>query len=375
MRLRFFIYGRMAFAVLAVLFFLSTVYTLNLKLLLLPSLLAAYYLAIWFLAGQDPGPGVIVPQYAPPADMSPAEMRYLLTSTSDRKTVAAVLAHLAAHKVISIRPEGDGYRITLLVNEPPASLPPEEASAFDALAQLQSLAGPEGASAASPARTFLFRPSHGRNLSLVASIVAGSLIRRTGSLYFKRNLRYSLPAVAVSVGAALVTSAIVGKHGEAIFLTLWFLLFSLGLGLIIATNVVRALRDAFSGLLSAKNFARTVVPLPIFLAIPGFVAVQIARASTPTFAWVLLSLVAVNIVGGIAIQTVTPLGRERMDQIEGFKQFLATVELDRLNRMNDPHLTPALLNDYMAYAIALDLKETWGDHLANALFMTTTSAG
>jgi hypothetical protein len=229
--------------------------------------------------------------------------------------------------------------------------------------------------AGSTARTFVFRPSHGRNLSLVASIVAGSLIRRTSSLYFQRNLRYSLPAVAVSIGAALVTSVIVSKHGDATFLTLWFLLFSLGLGLMIATNVVRALRDAFSGLLSAKNIARTVVPLPIFLGIPCFVAVQIARASEPLFAWVLVSVVVINIAGGIAIQTVTPLGRERMDQIEGFKQFLATVELDRLNRMNDPHLTPALLNDYMAYAIALDLKEAWGDHLANALFMTTTAAG
>jgi hypothetical protein len=373
MRLRFLIYGRMAFAALAVLFFPSVVYSYDFKLLLLPSLLLAYYLVVWFLVGQDPKPGIVVPQYAPPANMSPAEMRYLLTSTADRKTVAAVLAHLAAHNVISICPEGDGYRITLLANEPPDSLPLEEASAFNALAQLQSLASSEGMAAGPASRAFVFRPAHGRNLSLVASIVAGSLIRRTSSLYFQRNLRYSLPAVAVSIGAALVTSVIVSKHGDATFLTLWFLLFSLGLGLMIATNVVRALRDAFSGLLSAKNIARTVVPLPIFLGIPGFVAVQIARASEPLFAWVLVSVVVINIAGGIAIQTVTPLGRERMDQIEGFKQFLATVELDRLNRMNDPHLTPALLNDYTAYAIALDLKEAWGDHLANALFMTTTA--
>jgi hypothetical protein len=36
--------------------------------------------------------------------------------------------------------------------------------------------------------------------------------------------------------------------------------------------------------------------------------------------------------------------------------------------MNDPHMTPALMNDYLAYAIALDLKEAWGDHLSSALF-------
>jgi Predicted membrane protein (DUF2207) C-terminal domain len=375
MRLRVFIYGRMALAAAAVLFFPSAVYTLDFKLLLLPSLLVAYYLAVWFLAGQDPKPGVIVPHYAPPDDMSPAEMRYLLIGASDRKTVAAVLAHMAAQKIIAIQPQGDGYLITRLVDRAPDTLPPEEASAFDALTELEELANAEKQPPVGlPPRTFLFRPTQKQNLSLVASVVAGSLIKRIGSLYIKRNLRYSLPAVLVSVVVALILAA-GSKHGEAVFLSLWFLFFSLGLGLIITVTVVRALRDAFHGMLSAKNMATTILPLPIFLAVPGFVAVQIARASSPVFAWMLVSLVVINLVGGTVIQTVTPAGRQRRDEVEGFKHFLASVELDRLDRMNNPHLTPAVLNDYMAYAIALDLKEAWGDHLANALFATTTAAG
>jgi hypothetical protein len=95
-----------------------------------PALLVGYYFVVWLLVGRDPKPGIVVPQYSPPAGMSPAEMRYLLTGASDRKTVAAVLAHLAARKVISIHPENAGYRIMLLVDEPPAVTPPEEASAF-----------------------------------------------------------------------------------------------------------------------------------------------------------------------------------------------------------------------------------------------------
>lgn len=371
MRWRLFIYGRMAFAAAAVLLFPGAVYTLDFKLLLLPSALIAYYFVVWLLAGRDPKPGVEMPQYTPPDNMSPAEMRYLLTRSADRKTVAAVLAHLAANNVISIRPEGESYRIHRQMKTPPAGLPPEEVSALDALAQLESLACQDGAADSG----FLLRPSDGKGLSLIASVVLGSLAKRCGNLYFKRNLQYTLLAVVASMAAALIMAAVVSRHGDAIFLTLWFLLFSTGLGVVIATNVVRALRDAFRGMLSLKNIAMTIVPLPLFLAIPVWVAVLVANDSSPLFAWMLGSLVLINIAGGMALRSLTPLGRKRMDEVAGFKHFLASVELDQLNRVNNPHLTPALLNDYIAYAIALDLKEAWGDHLANALFATTTAAG
>jgi hypothetical protein len=376
MRMRLFIYGRMAFAALAVLLFPGAVYTLDFKLLLLPSLLMAYYFAVWLVAGQGPKPGVIVPQYAAPGNMSPAEMRYLVTGSADRKTVAAILAHLASQKLITVEPEGDAYRIMRVMSPPPANLPPEEASALDALAELESFPENQDRTLAAGAQpVLLLRPTQGKSLSLVASVVMGSLSKRVGGQYFKRNLQYTLPAVAVSIAAALIVAANVGRHGDAVFITLWFLLFSLGIGVVVVTNVARALRDAVRGMLSPKNIALTIVPLPLFLGIPAAVDVMIARNSSPMFAWVLAALVVVNIAGGLLVQTLTPLGRERMDQVAGFKQFLASVELDRINRMNNPHLTPALLNDYLAYAIALDLKEAWGDHLANALFATTTSAG
>jgi hypothetical protein len=41
--------------------------------------------------------------------------------------------------------------------------------------------------------------------------------------------------------------------------------------------------------------------------------------------------------------------------------------------MNNPHWTPTLKIDYLAYAIALDLKQAWGDHLVNAMFNTVAT--
>jgi Predicted membrane protein (DUF2207) len=372
MRLRVLIYGRILLAAIGVVFFPGAVYTLDFKLLLLPSLLLGYYFAVWLLIGRRPKAGVIVPIYAPPDGMSPAEMRYLLRRGSDRKSVAAVLVHLDYRKVIRLEPESGGYRITLLVDKPPAELPAEEASAFDALAQIQSLEIP--GKAKNPPHTLFMRAAQSKDLYLVASIIAGSLNRRVSRLYFKQNLRYSLPAVAVSIVAALASASVVGTRDGAVFLTLWFLLFALTFGIIFVVNVVPAICDAFRGQLSARNVAYTFLPLPIFLGIPGGVAVLIARATTPMFAGTLIALVVINVAGSLMARNITPLARQRLDEIAGFRHFLSTVELDCLDRVNDPHLTPALRNDLLAYAIALDLKEAWGDRLSDALFMVTTSS-
>jgi len=113
----------------------------------------------------------------------------------------------------------------------------------------------------------------------------------------------------------------------------------------------------------------------MFLGVLGFVDWRIGKGSTPAFAGSLVAIIVINIGFAISLKRITPLGRQRLDEILGFRQFLATVELDRFDRMNDPRMTPVLLNDYLAYAIALDLKEAWGDHLSSALFATATSAG
>jgi len=92
-----------------------------------------------------------------------------------------------------------------------------------------------------------------------------------------------------------------------------------------------------------------------------FLDSRIAKSSNSAFAYALVAVVVINIGFAISLKRLTPMGRQRLDEILGFRQFLSTVELDRLDRLNNPHMTPALLNDYLAYAIALDLKEAWGD--------------
>ncbi len=61
-----------------------------------PVALCLYYFLAWLAVGRSPKPGTIVVRYEPPAGISPAAARYLITTGSDGRTLAAVIAALAA---------------------------------------------------------------------------------------------------------------------------------------------------------------------------------------------------------------------------------------------------------------------------------------
>jgi hypothetical protein len=324
--------------------------------------------------GKGPAEGVIVAKYEPPANMSPAEARYLLNGSTDRKSVSAVLVHLATKKLITIQPENGDYRITLLVEEAPAEIPPEEAAAMRALSEIHSFANPDGKNC--KGGSFLLRPARNQHTSLLGSVIAGSVNDRVEKSCFNRNLRYSAPAFVLSFFTVV---AMAGHYGDfrdgVIFLTAWFMFCSLIVGLIAAVSVAPALQDAMNGRIAMTSISTAVVPLLMFGAVLGFVDTKIAKLSNPAFAYTLVAVVMINIGFAISLKRLTPVGRQRLDEVLGFRQFLSTVELDRLDRMNNPHMSPILMNDYLAYTIALDLKEAWGDHLSSALFATVASVG
>jgi hypothetical protein len=91
------------------------------------------------------------------------------------------------------------------------------------------------------------------------------------------------------------------------------------------------------------------------------------------YALTLLALVAINIVAFPALRRITPLGREVLAQIEGFRQFLEKVEQDRMRRVGASEDPAGSSMEFLPYAIALEVREPWGDHLAEARVVTTTT--
>ncbi len=321
------------------------------------AILFAYYLAVWLVKGRDPALGTIVPQYAPSAELSPAAARYLVTTGSDGRSLAAVLARLAACGCVTIEPDAAGYRITRAANPDAAKqLAPEEAavleSMFDGDAPLH------------------LAPS---NANITSRLVAGiqkSLQQRLDGRYFTRNLRFVALGIAVSFVYALVRA--VQSAGRevfvAFFLTLWVLFFMSMLGMIVCVNVVPAMRAAFRGTLERSKFLKAFAVLLAVTAMGGIGVYSLAKASSAAHAVVVLGLIVMNIAWAPALRALTAEGRGAREQLEGFRRFLVSVEQDPLNRLNQPDRPPQSKEDYLAYAIALDVREAWGDHLASTFF-------
>lgn len=67
------------------------------------------------------------------------------------------------------------------------------------------------------------------------------------------------------------------------------------------------------------------------------------------------------------LKAPSAFGRRLMDQIEGFKMFLATAEKERLNVLYPSGRTPQLFEEYLPYALALDVEQAWADRFDDVL--------
>jgi hypothetical protein len=62
-----------------------------------------------------------------------------------------------------------------------------------------------------------------------------------------------------------------------------------------------------------------------------------------------------------------------MRDIEGFRPLLVKAERDRLRRLNAAGAALDAAPAFVPYAIALEIKEAWGDHLAAECFAAPTT--
>jgi uncharacterized membrane protein len=67
------------------------------------------------------------------------------------------------------------------------------------------------------------------------------------------------------------------------------------------------------------------------------------------------------------ISAPTIEGRQVLDHVAGFKQYLSVTERERLDRMTPPEDTPQLFEKYLPYAIALGVENRWAKRFESVL--------
>jgi hypothetical protein len=99
------------------------------------------------------------------------------------------------------------------------------------------------------------------------------------------------------------------------------------------------------------------------------VARQLVAYSSMEFALLICLLVGINIAAAPLLRYLTAEGIEARREIAGFREYLLKVEQDRLDRMVGRDSVPPPSAVMLGYAIALEVKEAWGDDLANACYI------
>jgi len=319
-----------------------------------------YYVIVWVRVGRDPEGKSIVPLYRPPADCSPAFARLLFTMGYDRTSFASALLNLAAKGMIRILRHGDGYAIEKTGTDN-KGISPDEQVLYGALLgderEQTSLSKWQVLDAVTIHRAY---GKHRRHL-----------ISSVGKRFFLRNARYVIPGVIISLVVAALNAEIVDVEGSYVKE-----LIGLGLWTIFAGFVCRFLSR--KNVLELRRPSNLVYLLLLFPAVLYSVAVSISHAFEVfdirqfMFLVPLFIMLTAHVAFLFLLRAPTPLGRKVLDEIAGFRTYLAAVEGDRLDRMTPPEKKPGLYQAYLPYALALGVENRWSEKFSGEIDETYT---
>ncbi len=276
------------------------------------ALLILYYWRAWHAVGRDPPGRIVVPHYEAPKGHSPASMRYLTRLAYDDRCFAAAVLALAVKGGLRIDQTSKG----LFGRKHEYTLHRAEPKAADAFSEDERAL-----------RDKLFASGASVELDDKNHVLIGGAKRSHEGLLKKR----------LSPSFFRING---GWHAGGVVLSLL-----LGAGVVLLAATV-------------GGFG----PNWWFLTPAGWVAIGAA----------LLALLA-NGVFGRLLKAPTVAGRAVMDHIAGFRLFLDVAEGDELQLVDAPPLTPALYEQYLPAALALDVEQRWAQRFAT-VFATQAAA-
>jgi hypothetical protein len=312
------------------------------------AVLLTYYVVVYRVILAAPSAGAIVPRYQAPDNLSPATLRFFEHRTFDEKAFAADVLDLAARGYIEIRGgQGEPYSLVRTGTDE-SQLPDDER----ALAR------------------FLFQDSSALRIDLrhAAAIehIKKTMARSVGSVaatYFHSNTRYVAGGVALTLAALVALIATTPFAGTLLFGCAGLAFFG-GIMAFAGTSVVRDVRRSLQrksvlGMVMAVTGSVAMVPVLVLACACGLIIVLMAHSTSLLFAAVLLAAVLLNVAAFHRRLVPTKRGQRLADEAEGFRQFLATVEADQLNRVSDGVTAPEMIGKMLPYAMAFDLEHRW----------------
>jgi uncharacterized membrane protein YgcG len=322
--------------------------------------LCGFYYVAWKRVGGDPRPGTVVPIFAPPDDLTPAGMRYVMKMGADNRSFAAALVDMGVRGHVRLVEEDRGWlsgkQMRLERLQATSPLPTDEEAALDCLCR--------------PGEEIMMEQKNHESFSSAQGALSGVLKTEYEGRLFNRNYGWAGAGLLLWVAAFWVVCAAVDLASNGA--SLW------QIGVVVGTLVVCALLWL--------AFHQSAVG-KCLLSLLGFVAITTAFVlGVPIFSeaiatgWLLplaLPLLAAPLVLSAFwwISAPTAEGRRVLDHIAGFKQYLSITETERLDRMTPPKDTPEIFEKYLPYAIALAVENRWAKRFAGVLAAASAEGG
>ena len=99
----------------------------------------------------------------------------------------------------------------------------------------------------------------------------------------------------------------------------------------------------------------------------ALIALNVGRGPTPLVIGAIIVSFLTMAFFAIIMKRPTMRGRELLDEMLGFKEFLEIAEKDELNLRNPPAKTPQLFEALLPFALALGVDQQWSERFAAVL--------
>ena len=316
-----------------------------------------YYLSIWWRVGKDPAKGLIIPLYEPPANMSPAAVRFVSEMGYDNKIFTSTIISLAVKGYLKIEEEGNEYRL-VKIDGSKKLLSNDEQAVFHKL----------GFKNDGGKQVLELEQKNHSILQGAIKALKSSLKNSYESNYFLTNRKYFIVGIAISILILLIS--IIGGSGEQIFILVWISFWSLGVAALLF-----AVFNAWKGVIKKGRGKVTALGGTIFItlfSIPFIIGEFVgfyflSEVSSPVMILVIAIIALLNIVFYNLLKAPTLLGRKIMDKIDGFKMYLSVAEKDNIYLMQEPAKTPELFESFLPYALALGVENKWAEKFSDIL--------
>lgn len=322
----------------------------------------AYLFYAWRQAGRDPVAGTVVPLFSPPNDLSPAAMRYIVEQKLDDRGFAAALVEAAVRGHVRLVEEDRGFfksnerRIERYDFPGAQPLAPSELAALNALVE--------------PNSSLVMEQTKHAYFSAAKKVLGDKYSAAYEGRLFNRNYGWMGAAVVILVAAlwlAAVAVVLAESGGQSPLV-----LFSCA-GLAIAALLFNARPDKGGGRCLLHLLAALIGGSAVVVGFP------IVAEALNSGRWLPLALPMIGLPFVISsfwwMSAPTKEGREVLDRIAGFKQYLSITERDRLGRMQAPEDSLQLFERYLPYAIALGVENRWADRFTALLAAAAAAPG